>query len=135
MATVQIFNSFKEAVAEKVHNFQTDALHYMFSNTAPLLTNSIKANIAEITAGGGYTTGGNVVPVLSSVQTGGIYSLQLDASTFTATTGFGPFRYIVLYNNTATNDELIGFVDYGASYTLPASQPFTIQACTFLTNA
>ena len=39
--------------------------------------------------------------------------------TFTSAIGsMGPFRYAVLYNNTATNKELIGFWDNGASVTL-----------------
>lgn len=136
MATVQIFNSFKEAAPEKVHNLGTDVLKYMLTNTAPILTNSIKANLVEIAAGFGYTAGGTAVTVTSSAQAGGTYSLALAACTFTAAGGaIGPFRYIVLYNDTALNDELIGFIDYGVSYTLPDGQPFTIEACTFLTNA
>jgi hypothetical protein len=136
MATVQIFNSFKEAVAEKVHNLGSDTLKFMLTNTAPSLANAVKADLTEIAAGFGYTAGGTAVTVSSSAQSGGTYSLVLAACTFTAAGGsIGPFRYVVLYNDTATNDELIGFVDYGASYTLPNGQPFTITAGTFLTNA
>ena len=136
MATVQIFNSFKEAVAEKVHNLGADTLKFMLTNTAPSLTNAVKADLTEITAGNGYTAGGTAVTVTSSAQSGGTYSLVLAACTFTASGGtIGPFRYVILYNDTATNDELIGYVDYGASYTLPNGQPFTINAGTFLTNA
>ena len=136
MATVQIFNSFKEAVAEKVHNLGADTLKFMLTNTAPSLANAVKADLTEITAGNGYTAGGTAVTVTSSAQSGGTYSLVLAACTFTASGGtIGPFRYVILYNDTATNDELIGYVDYGASYTLPNGQPFTINAGTFLTNA
>lgn len=136
MATVQIFNSFKEAVAEKKHDLGADALKFMLTNTAPSLANTVKADLTEIAAGFGYTAGGTAVTVTSSAQSGGTYSLVLAACTFTAAGGsIGPFRYVVLYNDTATNDELIGFVDYGASYTLPTGQPFTITAGTFLTNA
>lgn len=136
MATVQIFNSFKEAVAEKKHNLGADTLKFMLTNTAPSLANTVKADLTEITAGSGYTAGGTAVTVSSSAQSGGTYSLVLAACTFTAAGGtIGPFRYVILYNDTATNDELIGYVDYGTSYTLPDGQPFTITAGTFLTNA
>lgn len=136
MATVQIFNSFKEAVAEKKHDLGADVLKFMLTNTAPSLANTVKADLTEITAGFGYTAGGTAVTVSSSAQSGGTYSLVLAACTFTAAGGtIGPFRYVILYNDTATNDELIGYVDYGTSYTLPTGQPFTITAGTFLTNA
>ena len=136
MATVQIFNSFKEAVAEKKHDLGADVLKFMLTNTAPSLANTVKADLTEITAGCGYTAGGTAGTVSSSAQSGGTSSLVLAACTFTAAGGtIGPFRYVILYNDTATNDELIGYVDYGTSYTLPTGQPFTITAGTFLTNA
>jgi hypothetical protein len=136
MATAQIFNSFKEAVNEKVHNLGSDTLKFMLTNTAPSLANTIKTDITEIAAGNGYTAGGTAVTVTSSVQVGGTYSLVLAACTFTAAGGtIGPFRYVVLYNDTATNDELIGYVDYGTAYTLPDAQPFTLTAGTFFTLA
>ena len=136
MATVQIFNSFKEASPEKVHNLGADTLKFMLTLVAPSLSNTVKANLTDIAAGNGYTAGGNAVTVSSSAQSGGTYSLALAACVFTAAGGsFAPFRYIVLYNDTATNDELIGFIDYGASYTLTDTLSFTITANTFFTNA
>lgn len=134
--TFSIFNSFKEAISEKVHNLSSDTLKYMLTNTAPVLTNTVKANITEISAGSGYTAGGATVTVSSSSQSGGTYSLVVNSASFTASGGsIGPFRYIVLYNDTATNDELIGYLDYGTSYTLPDTQVFTIAAGTVFTNA
>lgn len=136
MPTVQVFNSFKEAVAEKVHNLGADTLRVMLSNTAPSLSNTQRSNITEIAAGNGYTAGGATATVTTSAQSGGTYSLALAQVVFTASGGsIGPFRYIVLYNDTATNDELIGFLDYGTSYTLSSGASFTIAAGTWLTNA
>lgn len=136
MATALTFNSFKEAINEKVHNLASDTLKFMLTNTAPSLANAVKTDITEISAGNGYTAGGSAVTVSSSGQSGGTYSLVLAACTFTASGGsIGPFRYIVLYNDTATNDELIGYVDYGTSYTLPDTQPFTLTAGTFFNLA
>lgn len=134
--TFSIFNSFKEAISEKVHNLSSDTLKYMLTNTAPVLTNTVKADITEISAGFGYTAGGATVTASSSSQSGGTYSLVVNSASFTAAGGsIGPFRYIVLYNDTATNDELIGYLDYGTSYTLPDTQVFTIGAGTVFTNA
>jgi len=136
VATLTFFNSFKEAIAEKAHNCGSDTLHWMLTNTAPVATNSVKADLTEIAAGNGYTAGGAAVGVSSSAQSGGTYTLTLNSCTFTAAGGsFAAFRYIVLYNNTATNDELIGYLDYGTSYTLADTNTFTIPAGTAFTLA
>ena len=60
-----------------------------------------------------------MLTVSGSVQTSGVYKLTITDKTLTSTAGStGPFRYVVLYNDTATNDELIGWYDYGSSITL-----------------
>lgn len=129
MASFQKFESFVEAVAEKVHNLGADVSKVMLTNTAPLATNTVKANLTEIAAQNGYTAGGTAAAITSSAQTAGTYKLVLADVVFTATAGgFGPFRYAVLYNNTATNDELIGWWDYGSSITLVNSgETFTVD--------
>jgi hypothetical protein len=129
MAAFNKFNSFVEALAEKVHNLGSDTLKVMLTNTAPVATNTIKANLTEIAAGNGYTAGGNTASVTSSTQTSGLYRLVLgDPTTWTASGGsIGPFRYAVLYNDTATNDELIGWWDYGSAVTLADGESFAVD--------
>jgi hypothetical protein len=121
------FDSFVEALAEKKHNLATDVLKVLLTNVAPVAANAVKADITEISAGNGYTAGGNQAAQVSSVQTAGIYKLVLDdPAPWVATGGsIGPFRYQVLYNDTATNDELIGWWDYGSSITPAAGETFT----------
>lgn len=122
------FNSFNEAVAEKVHNLGSDVLKVMLTNTAPVPTNTVKANLTDIAAGNGYTAGGTASAQTSSAQTGGVYKLVLADVVFTAAGGsIGPFRYAVLYNDTATNKELIGWWDYGSNVTLASGETFTID--------
>ncbi len=129
MATFNKFNSFVEAVAEKVHNLGTDTLKVMLSNTLPTAANAIKTDITEIAAGNGYTAGGNTATQSSSAQTGGTYKLVLnDPAAFTATGGsIATFRYAVLYNSTATNGELIGWWDYGSAVSLAVGDSFTVD--------
>ena len=44
----------------------------------------------------------------------------------TASGTVATFRYVVLYNDTATNDELIGYYDYGSNVDLLNGETFTI---------
>jgi hypothetical protein len=118
MATSSLskFNSFTEALAEKVHNLGSDAITVALTNSAPVNTNTVLANITQVT----YTfLNSRLLTVSGSVQTGGVYKLSITDKTLTSTGGStGPFRYVVLFNDTATNDELIGWYDYGTSITL-----------------
>ncbi len=129
MATFSRFNSFVEAIAEKAHNLGSDTLKVMLTNTAPTSSNAAYSDISatEVASGGGYTTGGTAASISSSAQTSGTYKLVLGNVTFTGSGGgFGPFRYVVLYNSTA--GLLIGYWDYGSSITTVASgETFTVQ--------
>jgi len=110
------FNSFTEALAEKVHNLGSDSLEVALTNTLPVAGNTVLANITQIS----YTfLNARTVTVSDSAQTSGVYKLTITDKTLTSTGGStGPFRYVVLFNQTATNDELIGWYDYGSSITL-----------------
>jgi len=125
MATPTFFNSFKEALSEKVHNLGSDQLKIALTNSAPSTSNTVLTNITEIT----YTNlSTRNVTTISSSQTSGTYKLDLTDLVLTSTGGStGPFRYIVLYNDTATSDELIYFLDYGSSITLAAGESLTIN--------
>jgi hypothetical protein len=129
MATFTKFQPFVENLAEKSFNLQSDTLKVMLTNTAPVNTNSQKSNLTEISAGNGYTAGGTATTVSSSAQTSGTYKLVCADVVFTAAGGsIGPFRYAVLYDDTATNKELIAFWDYGSSITLADGETFTWDA-------
>lgn len=128
MAAFNKFESFVEAVAEKVHNLGSDTLKVVLTNTAPVSTNTVLANITQIANGNGYLTGGAQATQSSSAQTAGTYKLVLADVTWTASGGsIGPFRYAVLYNDTATNDELIGYYDYGTAITITDGNSFTVD--------
>lgn len=127
MATFNKFNSFVEAVAEKVHNLGSDTLRVALTNSAPSASNTQLSNITQISNGNGYTTGGTAVTVTASSQTSGVYKLVGNDVQFIASGSMGPFRYAVLYNDTATNDELIGWWDYGSSVTLANTETFTVD--------
>jgi len=119
MATFIKFNSFVEARNEKVHNLGSDTLKVMLTNSAPSASNTQKSDITDISPGNGYSAGGTAATTSSSGQTGGTYKLVLADVTFTASGGtIGPFQWAVLYNDTASNKELIGAWNYGSALTL-----------------
>jgi flagellar capping protein FliD len=132
MATFNKFQSFVEALAEKVHKLDSDILRVALASAVPLATNTVLANITQIAAGNGYVAGGNqalqaTLPA-GSIQTGGVYKLTLNDVTFTATPGnMAAFQYVVLYNDSAANKELIGWYDYGTPLTVTAGNSFTVD--------
>lgn len=124
MATFNKFQPFVEAVAEKKHNLGSDQLVVALTNTVPVNTNAVLTDITEIS----YTNlSSRNVTTSTSAQTSGTYKLTLTDLVLTASGAVATFRYVVLYNDTATNDDLIGWWDYGSAVTLASAETFTID--------
>lgn len=128
MASFVKVNSFVEAVAEKVHNLGSDQLKIALTNTDP--TASV-TNYAGLTSPLATTNLSGATPfnvtTSTSAQTSGTYKLVCADLTLTATGSVGPFRYVVLYNDTAAGDEVIGYYDYGSSITLANTETFLVD--------
>lgn len=124
MATFTKFNSLVEAMAEKVHNFGSDQLRIALTNTAPSAANTQLSDITQIS----YTNlSSRAVTTSSSSQTSGVYRLICADLTLTASGAVATFRYVVLYNDTATNDELVAYWDYGSAVTMANTETFLID--------
>ena len=121
---------FVENMPEKVFNLQSDTIKVALSNTSFAQSIGTLAGITEIS----YTNcSARTVTVSSSSQTSGTYSMVTTDLVLTASGGsVGPFRYVAIYNDTATNDELICSFDYGSSITLNDTETFTIDFSTSL---
>lgn len=127
MAAFVKFQPFVENLAEKVHNLGADQLKIALTNSAPSAANAVIADITEIS----YTNcSSRNVTTSSSAQTSGTYKLVCADLTLTASGGsVGPFRYVVLYNDTPTSpaDPLVGYWDYGSAITLLDTETFVID--------
>lgn len=132
MATGTKFEVFSENLAEKVHDLNADTLAWYLTNTAPdAAADAVKADLAEISTGNGYT--GPVDSQNATSRTGGTTSVTAVDATVTASSGtVGPFRYVVYYNDTPTSpaDPLICFWDYGSSITLEDGESFDLDVGT-----
>jgi len=120
VASYNKFNCFVENMAEGVHNLGSNTLKILLTNSAPSASNTVKANLTEISAGNGYSAGGIPITITTSSQTAGVYSIVATDAVMTASGGsIGPYRYAVLYNDTPTSpaDPLIAWWDYGSSIT------------------
>lgn len=129
MASFNKFEQFSEDLAEGVHQFQAagHTLKVYLSNAAPdAAADAVKADLAEIATGNGYT--GPVDVQNDTSRTGGVTSVTGVDVVITAAGGsIGPFRYVVLMNDTPAGDPLIGWWDYGSALTLNAGESFTID--------
>lgn len=117
MATYNKFESFVEAVAHKKHNLNTNALGgdqltIALCNAAnpPVVGNSVLGDLTVIA----YTNlSTRDLTVTGSAQSSGKFKITVTDTTLTASGGaVAPFQYLVVYNETATNDELICWFDY-----------------------
>ncbi len=138
------FEKFSEDLFNKVHDLfgtggsTADVLRFYLTNATPnAATHGVKADIAEIATGSGYT--GAVAVDNIGTRSGGTVSIAVTDKTITASGGsVGPFRYAVVFNDTPTSpaDPLVGFYDYGTAITLADGDSFVLDfAATLLTGA
>ena len=126
MAVFNKFNAFVEAVAEGLHNLGSDQLVVALCNAvnAPTATDAVLTDLTEIP----YTNlGSRNIITSTSAQTGGLYKLTCADLTLSATGAVAAFQYIVVYNDTAVADNLVGFYDYGSELTLADGESLLID--------
>lgn len=132
MATYNKFQDFVEQVLLGKHDFSAagHVFRVYLSNTAPDAgLDAVKADLAEITAGNGYTAGGEDTQNTLS-ESSGTATVSGTKVVWTASGGtIGPFRYVVLYNDSQTSpaDPLVAWWDYGSALTLQAGETFSVK--------
>lgn len=125
MATWNKFQSWAETMVE-VANLGTDQFVIALTNSAPIATNSVLADLTQIS----YTNlSSRNLTTASSSQTGGTYTLTFNDLTLTASGAVATFRYVVVYDDTPTSpaDPLVGWLDYGSSITMANAETFLID--------
>lgn len=124
MASFVKIDKFTEALAEKVHNLGSDQLVIALTNTAHTSTWGQLSDLTQVS----YTNiSTRNITTSTSAQTTGTYKLVLTDLVLTASGAVGPFQYVYIYNDTATNDELIAYYDYGSAVTMASGDTFTVN--------
>ncbi len=129
MASYVKYNTFVENFCNKVFDMfgTTDTIKAALCSDAPNTTtdNGI-ADTTQVANGGGYTTGGEDTQNDSTRTTTTVTETAVDI-VWTGTTGFGPFQYVVRYDDTAASDQLINYWDYASSISVGAAETFTLD--------
>lgn len=125
MASFVKFDKFLLNVFKKVFNFSSDQLKLALTNTAPTgssdnqysdLTSPVSANLSSLS-----------VTTTSFTQTSGTSKLVCADPTLTASGSVSAFRYVVLYDDTASNKELVSYWDYGSSLTMANTETLLVD--------
>lgn len=132
-ATYVKFNIFTEDWGNKVHDlFGTagagaDTLKWYLSNATPnVATHVVKADLAEIATGNGYTGPQSCANV--GTRTNGVLTVVATSVIVLASGGtIGPFRYVIVYNSTAAGGPLIAYFDAGSAITLQNGETFPVR--------
>lgn len=131
MATQNKFQDFTEQLEKGVHVFGTHTFKVALTNTAPVATQTTwnTTDHPAPAATNGYSAGGSATTTAVS-ESGGTTTVTGTQVVFTASGGnLGPFRYAVLYNDSATSPSkaAVSYCDYGSSITLADTETFTVR--------
>lgn len=122
-------NKFVLNLGDKVFNLSSDQLKVALTNTLPVAGTANQ--YSDLTSPLATTNLSGATPfnitTTSYTQTSGTGKLIIADLTLTATGAVGPFRYIVLYSSTASNQELIGFYDYASSVTMATGDTLVLD--------
>lgn len=127
MAAYNKFQDFVEQLGLGKFNLNTDTLKVYLSNEQPLVGDTIKTDIADITEENGYPAGGSDITNVWS-EAAGTGTLAGTDVVFTGNGGnFGPFQFAVIYDDTDANDRLVCWWDYGSAITIHDTETLTVD--------
>ena len=131
MTALTKINGFAEHLAEAVHNLGSNQLVIALSNTDPT-TDGVQAStaaavLATVTQIAYTNLSSRNLTTSSSAQTSGTYALVLNDLVLSASGTVADFRYVYVYDDTATNDDLIGVYDNVSVVSMTTGETFTID--------
>jgi hypothetical protein len=132
MAAFNKYNDYVDQLGRGVHHWHAagDTYKIALTNTAPnAATHTVRADITELATANGYTQNAAGLDIQNDIsETGGTATVTAVDVVITASGGsVGPFRYVVVFNDTATSpaDALVGWYDYGSALTLLDTETLT----------
>ena len=127
MATYNKFQAWAENMVESA-NCGSDTFKVAFcaAASAPVATNSVLADLTTATTNADSVT----LTTTTSAHSTGTFTLLFADKVITATAGgIGPFRYVVIYDDTPTSpaDPLVCWYDYASEITVALGETFTLD--------
>ena len=135
--TFQLFDSALLKIHDGTINLATDDFYCALTTSAQTITkgttpfdDAVYADLTdELPTANGYTAGGVLMTGIALTQTAGVFKLDCDDISWTAAGGSLTSKYFVIYSDTATNKDLLGFGllnSTGADVTVVSTEPLTI---------
>ena len=127
------FFDYAEQLNKAVHNWSTHTFKLALTNVAPNDGMTVLADITQIANGGGYTGGaggGYALDTVTLTESNGEAKVTIADEVITATgAAIATFRYLVMYNDTATApaDALVAYFDYGSALNLADTETLTVD--------
>ena len=129
MATFQVTDEFANFVGKKRDDLSADTFKAVLSNVAPTKAGTqVLADITQIAATGGYAAVTLTGAAWAETGAGtGIWAFTSSAFSWTASgADFATARYVAIYDDTSTNDDIVGYADYGATFVVTNGNSLTV---------
>lgn len=131
MASYNKFQDFVHQLVQGVHQLHAagHTVECYLSNEQPLVADTIKTDIAEISIENGYTGAEDAQNDVTESPAGTANLTCVDIQIVASGGTVGPFQFVVMFNETAASpvDALIAWWDYGSAITLQDAETFDID--------
>ena len=129
MAAFNKFQDFVEQLGKGIHQLHAAGHEYkvFLSNELPVAADTVKADITPIAEENGDAAADIQNDYTEAGGTGTMTGVDVE---WTATPGgFGPFRYVILYDEDAGAplDAVVGWWDYGSSISIADGEKFKVD--------